>query len=296
MLYNEHVDVAPPGGTGGAATVAPAAAPATAPVQTPAAPASWINPDGSFVEGWHKNLGDAYAPYAETAVNFKSVGDLVKSVVRLRGSGPKYPGDQATPEDISRFREAAQVPADAKGYGLTPPENLPEGVTWDQATADHLAEIAHKHHIPAPALKALAAAQAEVEAGRAKVAAENQAKALQEAQNTLVNEWRGDYDANLSMVRHTTGRLAEAAGIDPADASLAAMSNNPAFAKLIMQVVKNTGEGGVRTPAGTGDLRSARQRADEIMKGTDTQWGKAYQEGDTKAMEVVSNLLREAQK
>jgi hypothetical protein len=287
-LFNEAVAEPPvAGGTGGAAVANAPAAPVStsAPVET-----AW---DSKLPDNWHLKLGDEYAAYAETAKNFKDVRDLVKSVVTLRGSGPKYPGEQSTPEEISRFREVAQVPADAKGYGLAAPEKLPEGVSWDQATADRLSEVAHKHHIPAPALKALAAAQLEIEAGRATAMVDAQAKQMKAAQDSLVEAWRGDFDANASTVRHFTGRLAEQAGVAPEDA--ARLANDPSFAKIALAMAKTTSEHGIKTPA-AGDLRTPRQRADEIMKGTDAQWSEAYKKGDHAAMEVVSNLLKEAAK
>lgn len=274
---------------GGAGFANPPVTATTVPLVAPP-PAGETPWDSKLPENWHLKLGDEYAPYAETAKNFKDVRDLVKSVVTLRGSGPKYPGEQSTPEEISRFREVAQVPADAKGYGLVAPEKLPEGVSWDQATADKLSDVAHKFHIPAPALKALAAAQLEIEAGRAQQLRDYQAGEFKKSEDALVAEWRGDFEANASMVRHFTGRLAEQAGVPPEDA--ARLAGDPAFARLALAMSKMTSEHGVKPPIGA--LQAPRQRADAIMKGTDPEWGKLYQEGNLKAMELVANLLKES--
>lgn len=287
-LYHEASDDMAGGGDGGA--TATTATGVDSGAATP--PAGLVNADGSFAEGWFSRLGDQYAPYAETAKNFRHVGDLVKSVVHLRGAGPKYPGEQATPDEVARFREAALVPKEAAGYGLSAPERLPDGVAWDQATADRFAEIAHKHHIPAPAMKALVAAQLEIEGGRAQQFRDHVARQQREAQDGLVAEWRGDYNANIQQARQFTGRIADAAGLSQEDA--ARLASDPAFARVAVAMSKLTAEDAIRAPA-MAELRSARQRADEIMRGTDSQWGRLYQEGNRQAMEVVTELLRRAE-
>jgi hypothetical protein len=107
-----------------------------------------------------------------------------------------------------------------------------------------------------------------------------------------VAEWRGDYEANLSTARHFTMKLAEQARISPEGAER--LANDPDFARMAVAMAKLTREDAVKTPAGPGYLRTPRQRADEIMRGTDQQWGRLYQEGHREAIDVVSNLLKEA--
>lgn len=65
------------------------------------------------------------------------------------------PNEKSTPEEVAAYRKAIGVPNDPSGYGLTRPDNLPEGVTWDDNVAKQVADIAHKHNIPASALQEL---------------------------------------------------------------------------------------------------------------------------------------------
>ena len=123
---------------------------------------------------------------------------------------------------------------------------------------------------------------------------DGQARQQQTAQDALVREWRGDFEANSSMVRHYTSRLAESAGIAADDPAIQQLANTPAFAKMMMQVARMTSEDGVRAPGGTGNFLSPRQQAEEIMSGKDPVWGERYRHGDRGAMQHVSGLLEES--
>lgn len=263
--------------------------------QTPA----YFNQDGSFGENWHAGLGDEFAPHAATLGRFKNVGDLAKSYMHLRANGPAYPGEGSTLEDIARFRQLAQVPETQEGYAYKP-ENLPEGLEWSDEKASGFFELAHKHHMPAPAVKAIVDYQLEREAARMQEAEAAAATERKAAEDALVAEWRGDFEANKSTVRHLTETLARSAGVPTDDPAISQLANTPAFAKIMMQVSKLTAEDAIRTPAGFGDLRSPQQRADAIMDGTDPEWGKKYTEGTTEeraaAYQFVTQLIAQAKK
>jgi hypothetical protein len=119
-----------------------------------------------------------------------------------------------------------------------------------------------------------------------------QAAQRRQSEDALVAEWRGDFEANSSTARHFTVKIAEQAGVSPENA--VRLAGDPDFARMALAMAKLTREDGLKTPAGTGYLRTPRQRADEIMRGTDEQWGRLYQEGNRQALEVVSGLLKEA--
>jgi hypothetical protein len=253
-----------------------------------------FNDDGTFAENWHQTYGDEFSPYGETAARFKNPGDLLKSYVHLRQTGPSYPDATATPDQVERFRQLANVPANPEGYNLALPEQLPEGVSFNADLAAEFAKIAHQHHVPAPALRALMDKQLAIAANEAGQHAQAIAKAQEEARSSLISEWKGDYTANLSTVRHLTERFGEAAGID--EGAVKELSNNPAFARIMHQVAKLTREDTVSAPAGFGDLRSAAERADAIMQGKDPQWSERYANGDVAAYQLVTKLLADSKK
>jgi hypothetical protein len=274
----------------------PAAAPAptTPPAATNPPPPQVFNPDGTFAENWHVALGDEFAPHAETASRFKNPGDLLKSYIHLRQHGPAYPTETATADDVSRFRTLANVPNTPDGYNLPIPEQLPEGVQFDGELAKQFAEVAHAHHVPAPALQALMAKQLEVETARYAEAAQREADAKKQAQDSLVADWRGDFQRNASTVRHITNKIGEAAGVP--EEQISELANNPAFARMMLHVSRLSSEDSIAAPAGLGDLRSPADRAEMIMTGKDPVWGDKYQNGDPEAYNTVVNLLKQAKR
>ena len=277
-----------------AATPAEPAAPATLldtpPPATPSAPVEFKS---ALPDGWISALGDQFAPHADALKNFKSVEDLAKSYLHFRKTGPSYPTEESTPQDIERFRTLANVPADPTGYGLNKPENLPAGIEWDDSVAAEIAAVAHKHHVPAPALKALAEAQAAADARRMEAYATQQ-KVESEA---LKKELAGilgtgeTWNLNAGNIRHTIGTLAEKANIDPSDPGIAALFTNGSAIKIFHQISQMMNEDGARRPASYGDLRNDRQKADDIMKGKDPEWSQKYKEGDKEAIARVARLL-----
>jgi hypothetical protein len=62
--------------------------------------------------------------------------------------------------------------------------------------------------------------------------------------------------------------------------------------KILNQVAKMTAEDPTRAPAGYGDLRSTRQKAEDIMQGRDPEWSQKYKEGDLAAVRKVESLLK----
>ncbi len=149
---------------GGAVTQPPVATPApetTAAPTTPATPTpeqvlkGWheqvIGPDGKFVDAWQDKLPDDFAEDRALLGRFGDLKTLVKTLkdnmatARAKTDGlVKVPGQDATPEERAAYFKAIGVPDDPKGYGIKPPEKLPEGVTWDNGMSEKFASKAHE--------------------------------------------------------------------------------------------------------------------------------------------------------
>jgi hypothetical protein len=302
---------APPAPTAPEPTPAPAPAPEPtptppAPEPTPAPPApeptpapapTPISPDGKLSENWFLSLGDEFAPHSKDLAKHKDIRSLITELQYYRKAGVEYPGENADPRAIERFRAAAQVPETPAGYELASLP-MPEGMEPDSALTEAVATAAHAHHAPPAAVRAIAAAAAEVLATRAAEAAKAEAAAFKAAQDALVAEWRGDYAAKASTVRHLTNVFAAQAGIPEDSPHIQALANNPDFARMMLQVSKLTAEDRIQTPTGFGDLRSAAERIRDITAGTDPTWGKKYTSGTREeklaAYEYVKSLREKA--
>jgi len=247
------------------------------PAETPAAP-SYFNPDGSFGENWQLGLGDEFSPHAAALAPFKDVKSLAKSYVHFRSTGPAYPGEQSSPEDVQRFRAVAQVPIEgtAAAYGIALPDDATD---LNRATMDRLAKAAHEAHVPAAGFQKIVMEYKAMEEAARQEYADGIAAEDKAAQDALVGEWRGNYEPNKSIVRHIATTFATQAGVDPESAAFQGMLDNPAFARVMLEVSKATQEDRISAPAGMGDLRAPQQVADSIMEGKDPTWGEKYVSG-----------------
>lgn len=283
-----------------AAPVTPAAEPqpAATPAVTPEPPAATTQPAFSTAlpENWTASLPDEMQQYADSLKRFSSVEDLAKSMLHFRQVGPTYPTADSTPDDIARFRAMANVPAKPEDYGITKPENYPADLEWDDNTAQLLAKIAHEHHVPAPALKALA--QAQEAANNARLAQFHEAEAAETKANiAMVQQHLGtgdDYARNTANIRHIVGRLSEELGLAPDNPHLAAIGKNPAAVLILHKVAQLTSEDQIKRPSSFSDMRSNQQRAEAIMNYTDPVWGEKYKNGDMQAVRYVEGLLKNA--
>jgi len=245
----------------------PPAAPATPPPPPPA-----INPDGTLGENWFLSLGDEFAPHAADLGKHKHIKSLITELDYFRKNGVEYPADPAAadPRAVDRFRKAAGVPEKPDGYGLTPEAlNIP-AEQFDADLANAIAAKAHALHAPPAVVKGIVDEFNTILGKRLGDQQAAAAKAQKEAQDALVAEWKSDFQQNASTVRHLTTKLAESAGVDPA--AVAHLANDPAFARMMLQVSRLTSEDRSVTPPGFGDLRSPAQKIADIQGGRDPQW------------------------
>lgn len=269
------------------ANVPPPAAPAAEPtpgqpaqVLPPPAPkqqffAEGISKEGQFAEGWTQKLQElGFERLANKAALVKDETTLFKSLDDALGllgkkAGVSYPKAGADESAVLAYRADAGVPESPAGYDLKPAQ-LPEGISWDDATANAYAEAMHKHHIPAAAAKELVDAhlaqlQTQVVAAREEFTQQLSAK-VDECVKTFRDEWGRDYDTRLEA-----NRAFIESQIPPdvlADPTLQAALSNPAIVRIIDQARLGLREGplpGVGREITTG-THSPRQQANEIMK------------------------------
>ncbi len=84
-----------------------------------------------------------------------SLAKMYLDTKKLVGQKLGIPGADATPEAKAAFQEAMGVPKDPTGYGFKKPDNLPEGMGYDEADAAEWAKTFKEHGVPAPVANAL---------------------------------------------------------------------------------------------------------------------------------------------
>lgn len=195
-----------------ASLIGNAAAPAPVIPATPAAAPSYVNADGSFAPGWMDSLPDDLKGNA-ALTTVPTLADLAKSYVHTKtlvGKKLQAPSESSTPEEVAAWRKTVGAPETPEGYGELRPEDFPAD-QWDSATAGELAKIAHKHHLPASAVKDIIALHAgSVRTGLEKYQAD-EAAYKQAGIDTLKKEWGADFEHQA----HTAATFAKMLGLDP---------------------------------------------------------------------------------
>lgn len=95
-----------------------------------------VAPDGTFKEGWTKELGEDFKQDDPFFQKFSGLKGMIKSHMALEkmvgANTVKIPSEHSTEEDRRIFNERMGIPNDANEYAYNPPENLPDGVTLEE--------------------------------------------------------------------------------------------------------------------------------------------------------------------
>jgi len=143
--------VAPPADPAPVTPPADQAPPAAPPAETaPVDPTSraWVGADGKFVDGWQKMLPEEFQNDPTLAL-FDSPAAWAQSTIQTKAMvGKKFsvPAEDASAEDIQRFKESVNAPVDPEGYGELKPETIPDEI-WSKDIEDGFREVAFRNHM-----------------------------------------------------------------------------------------------------------------------------------------------------
>lgn len=302
-LMQEEGDNGGGGGTilsGGNNTPPPSPPPSNTPDNTPPPNSgSWdfrsvLDESGAFKQGWHEALPDDLKPYAGSLGKYPNVTELLRGLgnaqklIGQRGNQSlKPPGADATPEQLAEWRKVIGVPDDPNGYGIKKPDQLPEGVDWNDEEAAAFGKLAHELNLtPAQAQKLM-----EYDLARSgKMVSSSQAKIesfIKEQREALQKEWGDKFQNNVSRAL----KAAELLGLDPKDAEIgnsAKMIKALAAAAELMTEDKFVGSDKV----GLG-LTGADQ-AEDIRRNPANPWHNAYhgKEGKDRQKQAAALIAR----
>ena len=199
------------------------------------------------------------------------------------------PSDKSTPEELAEWRKALGVPETADGYELRAPDKLPDGVTWDDATAKKVAEIAHKHHIPAAAIKDLLAFDLERQAGRAALDTET-LKAMAETEHKealadLKKTFGDKMDTKIALAQRAVATV----GGDPNSRGF----SDPAVVKVLVGLAEKLSDDTL-VAAGQATPQSGKSAAKDIQTNPQNPLYAQYQAGDPEIVDRVRRMLSAA--
>ena len=275
---------------------ASSAAPPAAPAAPPAAPAGQslippAAPPGAPPPGSQPPTAEQrpeYIPEKFWREGKPDVENLGKSYVALEQRQGKLansvlvPDEKSTPEEIAAYVAKVGALPSVEDYAKIKPENLPPGVDWNDDLAKPLYEIAHKHKIPAAAVKEYLAMRALQEGARVDAVNAELSKQLEAGTKTLQRDWGSNYGSNIERVK----QAAQMVGINP---STAPGFRDPETVKAFLRLSEKLSDDTWRT--GTANLQTPGGSAKDIMTNSANPLYQKYQAGDPDTVAHVRSLL-----
>lgn len=191
------------------------------------------------------------------------------------------PNEKSTPEEIAEYRKALGVPDSPEGYKLKP-EQLPEGVTWDENVAKRAAELAHKHNIPAAAMSELMKFDMERAALMNQAAASMIEQQLESGRAELQKVWGDKMPDKVDLAKRAVITVEE----NPASHGFV----DPAVVRTIVKLAEKLSDDRLVAGDQTG-VSSTRARARDIMTNQANPLYSRYQEGDPEIVDQVRRML-----
>ena len=194
------------------------------------------------------------------------------------------PSEKSTPEEVAAYRKAIGVPESPEAYQLKP-DQLPEGVTWDDNVAKKAAELAYKHNVPAAAMQEFMKFDMERAALMNQAAAQMIETQLETGRAELQKVWGDKMPEKIELAR----RAAVTAGVDPSSQGFV----DPQVVKAIVSLAEKLSDDKLVAGDQTG-ASSTRSRARDIMTNQANPLYARYQEGDAEVVDQVRRMLTSA--
>jgi hypothetical protein len=256
-------------------------------------PPSFVRADGSFESDWVSKLPEDLAPARDSLKQYTNVVDLAKTIHsqnKLIGrKGVILPTQDSTPEELAAYHKTMGVPETPDGYAKeVRPAELPEGIQWSDEIAKSYFDLAHRHHIPAAAMKDLIALNMKQREFEQQVQVDSIMETKQQGLAHLRHVWGTNFDRNLGVAQ----RAAALAGVDANSYGW----RDPEVVKGFVRLASMMGEdklvgSGASLPAGAADLKS---RAIDIMTNRANPLYQKYHDGDRETQTMVRSYLERA--
>lgn len=243
---------APPAPSPSPAAPTPPAPPAPSPSPAPAPVAA------TWPDEWRKlAAGDGDEKLSKLLERYNSPGDVAKALrdaqVKISQGLKTALKKDATPEELTAWRQENGIPAKPEDYNLKYDDGLVVGDD-DKPLVDQYIAAMHAHNVTPEAMKAgvqtYLKMQADVVQGRKEMDADHSS----ETEETLRQEWGVDYKKNLEGV----SAMFDHSGADIGNALMnargpdgRALLNNPAVVRWFSAHARELGfVGGTTVPAG----------------------------------------------
>jgi len=266
---------------------------------------SQLTPDLTVdVDGKAVPLRDT--PFVKEAPDFKT---FVKGAYDAhREVGARLPvKTDGKPESVAEWRKThlptlykagllEAPPATWQDYGVVKPENIPEGLSWDDKRAERYASILHKYGVPKAIVPELMELHQEALTG-AHLALKT---SKEEGIKALKGEYGDKYDERVEEVKRFTAAIFKT----PEELEffeLTGLGDHPGFLSVIMRLAHGALQdssvlAGLPSGQGGGGMTGdeVRKELAAIMSDTSNPRHKLYWQKDKATLDYVDSLYRKA--
>ena len=231
-----------------AITDPPADPPPTDPLPTDPPPADPPPTDPPTSTGWRDGIEDKEA--REFAGRFTSPADLAKAGLDFRkklSNSINLPPKDATEDQIKEYRDRLGVPAEASGYEISLPEELPDELKPaddDPILSEFLATMHKAGATPDVVKDTTNWFYGHVMATRDR-SAKKLLEAREESSAALRREWGSDYEANLNSAKHAVAEFGDdafKAFVNTKTIDGVPLGNHPVFTRIFATIGRRMGE------------------------------------------------------
>ena len=207
------------------------------------------------------------------AGQFASPAEAAKAALEFRqklSNTIRKPGEDATEEEIEKFREQIGIPKDVSGYEIQVPEDLPGeySLAEDEGLQDFVVKM-HDAGAPKEVVKAATDWYYNAIMEHSKQEAAMLATSIEKASSELRKEWGGEFDANVEGARRAFkqfgGEQMEKA-LSEATYEGVAIGNHPAFIKAFASIWKRIGEDGFKATMTDEEKASTEDKLKELTR------------------------------
>lgn len=194
----------------------------------------------------------------------ESASDVYQQFVDLKGSAENMvtiPGQDASDEDRAAFFNRIGRPESAEKYTITKPENLPEDIPYDDATADHFKGVFHQIGLSNDQAGKIWNEYHEMVVKAHEMESNAEREATDAALNSLKDEWTGDkYKENTELAHRAFTQLFEnedqakeaKAFLEDSKVGGVSLGNHPMFLKIFHQLASSIADDRLNTGRGDG--------------------------------------------
>ena len=267
---------------------------------TPAQPAATFDfyKDGKPTDAFLNAIPETHKTARALLNKYPDMENLAKGLEGLQylagQKGFEKPADDA-PQSVkdafsAKMRELIGVPAKAEDYGITKPDKMPEGMTWDEESAKGFAELALKNNMSKEQVKAAIEFQTQLVSKQMEAYAVQQAKQLDEARATLRQTYGSDLNKAIAKAQGAAewlglGQKNEdgSFNIDPS------LGNNPKLIMALNKIADKIGESNLNP----GTSVSARVTLEEQARELGKKASEAQMKGNLSDYKTYSSQQKE---